>query len=317
MLTPSSFITVNPLEDFSIRYANDQSKYVAQEIFPPHVVSKKTSSFYTYSKENLKVVDTTAPSGTEAPRGDYAVSTKTYTCKEEAFKGLVLEKDARDFDRPVADLDTEQVMQNMDKLLLGLETKAYTKISTTTNYPSALTAAATAAWGGASATPIEDFRAAREAVFTACGKRPNIAVFSQRALDYLKNTPEILDRTKYTGPEVTNAILARLFELEAIYISDAVKNTANEGAADSLSTVWGNVALCFYRDPGARLKALTFGKMFVANQIYTKTLDKPELARGLGAHEIETGMEYTLESCATVSSSDDDFSAGFLMTSVY
>ncbi len=166
MLSPSSFITTNPLEDFSIRFANDQPKYIAQQIFPPHVVSKKTGKFYQYSKDNLRSgQNTDAPSGTEANRGDYMVATKTYTCKEKAWKGLVLEKDARDFDRPVADLDQEQTMQNMDVLLEGLEVEMYTKISTTSNYPSDLTAAAGGVWSGSSGDPLEDIRAAREAVF--------------------------------------------------------------------------------------------------------------------------------------------------------
>ncbi len=101
-------------------------------------------------------------------------------------------------------------------------------------------------------------------------------------------------------------------------MSDAGKNTANEGATDSMAAIWGNTALVFCKDPAARLRSMTFGKMFIANQIYTRTLDKSELGRGMGAHEIETGWEYTLESCATTTpGSDDDFNAGFLLTSVF
>jgi hypothetical protein len=320
LLNPSSFITANPLEDFSIRYANDLAKFAALRIFLPHVVSKKTGQFYSYSKDNLKVKDLNAPSGSEARMHSYTVSKKTYTTKEKAIKGLVLEKDARDFDRPVADLDQEMAMQNMDALMIELEAAMYTKISTTSNYPSALVNSLTDSvdrWADSAGEPLDDVRELRQEVFEYCAKRPNVMAMSQKGLDILKLNPSIVDRIKYTGQSVTTDIIKMLMELDEIVISDVVKNTAVDGAADSLSEIWGDEALLFYRDPAARLKGMTFGKAFIANQMYVKTIDKPELGRSLGAHELESGWEYTLESCATTSSSDDDFVAGGLIDNIY
>ena len=51
----------------------------------------------------------------------------------------ILERDARDFDRAVADLKKEAAEHNAQKLLIELEDAAHTKITTSGNYPSALT----------------------------------------------------------------------------------------------------------------------------------------------------------------------------------
>jgi hypothetical protein len=321
MLSPSSFITVNPLEDFSIRYGNSLDKFVAQKIFPVHPVPKKTGSFYSYGKDNLRVQTLDAPSGVEASKGQYTVSSKTFTCKEKAFKQLVLGKDARDFDRPVADLDTEAAMLNMEALMLEMEVAAHTKATTSTNYPAALVTTLTDSvdrWSDAGGDPLENVRASRQAVFEACGKRPQKMAISQKTLDILKLNPVIIDRVKYTSAAaVTAQVIAALLELDELFISDVIKNTAMDGATDSLTSVWGDSAVLLFQDPGARLKSMTYGKCFMVNRLYSLSMDKPELGRSEGAHEIESGWEYTLESCATVSSSDDDFVAGALIANVF
>lgn len=319
MLSPSAFITTNPLEDFSIRYSNTLSGFITDEIFTPTVVKHRNGSFYQYGRDGMRVETVDAPSGSEAMRGDYNVFTKSFTTKEYAYKGLVLGRDARDFDRPVAALDEEQAQVNMEKLMLQREILAYSKISTTTNYPSALTSALTNSWASGAGDPIEDARLAKEAIFASTGRRGPIKLaISQKSLDYLKVHPGIVDRIKYTSAaSVTAQMIATLLGVDKIVVSDVAKVTSLEGATDVVASVWGSTALFFIGDDSGRLKTLTFGRQFVANRLYTKTLDKPELGRDLGAHEIETGWEYALESAATVASGNDDFSAGYLYTGTH
>lgn len=319
MLPASSFITASPLEDFSIRYGNSLEGFAALRIFEPHIVSKKTGQFYSYSKDNLKLGKLDAPSGTEAPSFGYTVSKRTYTTAEKAAKQLVLERDARDFDRPVADLDTEAAQQNMDKLMLELEDAAHTLVTTSGNYPAALVKTltdSTDTWLDAGGDPLNDIRDQSEDVFEACGKRPNVLALSGKGLGILLLNPAIVDRIKYTGQAVTADIVRMLMNLQEIVVSDCIKNTANDGAADSLSSVWDDDAVLFHRGPKS-LKGMTFAKAFIANQLYVKTIDKPELGRGLGAHELESGWEYALERGSTVSSSDTDFNAGSLIVNIF
>lgn len=319
-LNPASFKTTDARDDLSIRYANAQDKYAALSIFPVHAVLKNVGKFYSYSKDNLRVRSLEAPHGSEAQSSGYSVSSRNFSCIPHAHKSLVLNADARDFDRPIADLDNEAVMQNMDALLLELEADMYTKVSTTANYPAALVSTlvdSSTRWSDANGDPLEDVRAIREAVFVACGKRPNKMALSGKGLETLKLNAAVVERVKHTGLAVTPQILATLLELESIVVSDVIKNSAIEGAADSLAAVWGDEALVFYQDPGARLKSMTFGKCFMVSQLGNVVIDAPELGRKEGAHFLESSWEYDLEFCATVSSSDGDAVAGGLIDNIF
>jgi hypothetical protein len=321
MLNPSSFITRSPLDNMSIRYANELAGYVALRLFPKVTVNKKTGEWYIATKDNLRLKSLDAPSGTEAPTATYSYFKRNYTLKEKAQKMLVLEKDARDFDRPVAQLDEEAGMTNMDALMIELEDAAHTKATTSGNYPSGsvLTLSAGDTWADDAGDPVADIRTQRQVVFELCGKYPNVLTLSKKGLDILKNHPAVVDRYKYTfGGSYSAELLARLFDLEEICASEAIKNSANEGAADSMASIWDDDAVLSYRNPNpSRLRSVTYGVTLFGQEFYTKHLDAAQLGRGLGAHYLESGWEWTMEHTAAVSSSDGDSTAGALVINIF
>ncbi len=65
------------------------------------------------------------------------------------------------------------------------------------------------------------------------------------------------------------------------------------------------------------LRSMTYGRCFMPAAFYTKTIDAPELGRGLGAEWLESGWEWCLNFCSRVSSSDTDANAGYLLKNVY
>lgn len=313
----AGFITRTPLEDYSLRYANDATAYVWEKLFPARPVKKRTGSYYVLSQDNLRVDTTRAASGTEAKSGSYSVSTKTFTLYEHAWKGLVLGRDARDADKAVADLDMEQAAQNMDKLQLAAESNAVTKVLTTANWPSAqVTTLGTGGWTAASSDPVEDIRNGRQVAFESGMRYPNYGYCNQKTVDYLRNHPAIRDYFKYVQPgKPTRSILAQLFDLEDIYVSNALSNSATEGQSATLGYVWTNSFVLAYQDPSPGLRTVTFGQTFMAQNLYTKTIDKPELGRDLGAHELETGWEWTMEFIARDASQKP--LAGYLIANTY
>lgn len=320
MLNPSAFKTNGPLANFSLRFGNDLNDYIAQKLFTPQVVGSLTGEFYQYGKDNLRLESLDAPSGSEAKSGEYTAFKNTFTAKEKAWKGLVLGRDARNFDAAVADLNQEQAAVNMDKLLIELEDAAHTKATTSTNYPAALveTLAGTDVWTDAASNPVQKVKNMRESVRLKCGKYPNKMFLSSTGMTYLENNTVIRDMVKYThlGP-IPRELIASLMGLDEICVSKAVKNTGLEGAADSLASVWDDDAVIAYVDPSPKLKSMTYGKMFVWNNFYTKTIDKPELGRNEGAWEIETGWAWGLEFGARVSSSDGDAVAAGLLINIF
>lgn len=322
MLLPANFKTTTALENLSVRYVNDKTKFAALQVLPAFLVPQSHFKYYVYDKQNLRSeLNLDAPSGTESPRFDYQVRTASGLCKEFAAKHLVLEKDARDFDRPVADLRQDAALANMDKMLIKMEVDLATACAAG-NFATANKTTLTNKWSTSNGDPIEEVRVAREAVWASCARRPNSVCMDQHSLDLLKNHPSIVDRIKFVGlgasagsADAVVGAIGRLFELDII-VSDVAKLTSNEGATDVLAGIWGSTALVFLKDISQNLRQQSFGRTFIANEFTVKSLDKPELARGkLGAEEVESSVEYVMQ--GTMLDSNGKFDAGYLISNCY
>lgn len=145
----------------------------------------------------------------------------------------------------------DQVLQNLEDLVMA-------KVTAVSN-----SAAGAAAWTThATATPVADVMIAKKAVRNRTGLVPNaMAIEWDRLMDLLQCT-EILDRIKYAGFDDPKAaalknlsIMAGVFDVEHFFVAGAMKNTANEAAAASLSTVFDKTkALIFVHSSDRNLK---------------------------------------------------------------
>ena len=90
----------------------------------------------------------------------------------------------------------------------------------------------------------------------------------------MKRDSTVRNLIRYTVP---NDILLRngdlppvLWNLEVI-TAGAVRNTANEGQTESLTDVWPDSVLVFYKEATPSLDALTLGYIFRVGSFMTKT----------------------------------------------
>jgi len=122
-------------------------------------------------------------------------------------------------------------------------------------------------WGAAASNPVADIRAAITAVQGTTGFRPNRMMIGRTAYDTLLENDEILSRISGGAVSsqpaiVQRQLLAQLFELETIHVSEAVRNTAVEGAADSIGYIGGDHAVVYYAPMSVGLEEPTAGVQF-------------------------------------------------------
>jgi hypothetical protein len=93
---------------------------------------------------------------------------------------------------------------------------------------------------------------------------PNTLVVSHPVHEALKRHPTVKDRFKYTSAEsVTEAMLARFFEVDRYLVSRAVYTGSNEGAASpSYSFAVGKHALLCFSNPSPSLLTPSAGYVF-------------------------------------------------------
>lgn len=323
MLDPSAMITTTANDSMSIRYANEQTDYVCDAVFPQVYCDKETTKIYQSDGSNYRVStdESDSKSEAEAVDGGYFSTTKTLTLKK--LKELVDPNDVVQVDKIVSDLDAEAGMRVMDRLLLAREVRAATKATTSTNFPADLTSdlAANATWATTGGDPRSNImNTAMPAVEARCGKTPNAMVLSLTGFRALSLNEALRDQTKYTsGQSIPIDVLKNLLGLDFIFIGKAKKNTNVQGnATQTLTEVWGDTAVIFVYDPTPRAKKVCFGIQPTFKQFYSRTYDAVNLGGPAGVpHWVEKGWSYSLDAGAVISSSDTDFAAGYRLGNIF
>jgi hypothetical protein len=320
-LDASLFSTRNALEGFAIRHANSLTDFIAEEIFSPAVVNKTASKKYQYDSSNLKSVYDIADSKASANKVEYGVFTSPLTTQLRKLAMDIDPHDERNADQPVANIEQRAAQVITEKLLIRREQAMVTKVSTANNYPSSLTATlgAAATWASADGNPETDSATARAAVRAACGVAANALALSWTGLEQLKQSPALKDRLKYTsGESLSEQQIKNLMMVEHIHVCKARVNTAIDGAADAVSDIWDDFALFYVKDPTMSLDAMSYGRFYVRNNLYSHLYEDPTRGSGDGRIKVlEMGWEWALEAGAVVSATDGDFTAGYYLDNIY
>ncbi|MFI3171099.1 MAG: major capsid protein [Eubacteriales bacterium] len=298
------------LTNISVKYFQDESNFIAGQVFPVVPVQKQSDRYFMYLKEDWFRDDAQerAP-GTESAGGDYEIdNTPTYFCRKYAFHKDVVEEDRANADSPLTP-DEDAVSFVTDKILLNRENNWAKTFFTDGVWGKDLEGAAAAAankviyWDDyATSTPIEDISAMATDQSETTGKRPNTMVMGRRAYDALKNHPDFLDRVKYTQKGVvTTDLIAQLFDVERVLIANAIQNTAKKGQDANMSFILGNHVLLCYTTGAPKLKTATAGYIFVwsglmGSNAYGGRINRfsmPQL--GIGTDRIECEMAYDMK----------------------
>lgn len=321
-LNPADFITRNAIESTSIRYGNEQTAYIADYLFAPLPVSKELVKLWQYDTNNLRRSSTKKAAKSQADRLDFSGYYTNITLDLHKLAAEIDPADEANFDPVVADVTEESAMQIMDRLLIDKEVEAATLAVTSTNYPADLTATlgAGATWLVAGGDPEADAKTARTAVKARCGLAANAMAISWTGFEALKQSPALKDRLKYTsGQSISVEQVKNLLGLQFLFVCAAqYNNNVESNATQTLSDVWDDSAVFFVHDPSPRRKKVTYGVQPIFNQLYSYQYE--DAARGSGKGRIkvlEMGWSYKLAAGATISSSDSDFAAGYLLKNVY
>jgi hypothetical protein len=316
LLTPSQVHIDTPLSNLTLAYAQSQTNFVADKVFPTVGVARQSDKYYIYDRANMNRtgdVKKLAPR-TEVNRIGMTISNSSYFAD---VYGLGM-----DFD--------EQTIANEDEVLnirsAGAETLAMRlMIHREENF--ATTFFSTGVWGtevaGAASgagtpvywndytnsTPITNVTDARRAMqLKSGGYKPNTMVVGKVTRDELINHPDILARlnggSTVTNPAlITDAKLAEIFEVENFFVMEAVNNTAVEGAAENNAFIGGKHALLCHTPSSAGLMTPAAGMTFAWNNIpgannlgiTVESFSDDALKRQQIAEHIQVKMSYDMK----------------------
>jgi hypothetical protein len=223
-----------PLTNMSVAYIQSDKMFIAGKVFPIVPVDKKSGLYFVYSKDDWFRDDAQlrAPAA-ESAGGGYDISNTGYVCNVWAFHKDVDEQEIYNADAPISpERDAARFVTR--KLLLRQEIQWVTDYMTTGIWTGSSTGTDIVPgvlWDDPLSTPIEDIQAQQLAVLTNTGFEANALVLGFAVYLKLIRHPDIIDLIKYGAgpgnPAIANeAALAKIFGVEKVYISKAVKNTA-------------------------------------------------------------------------------------------
>lgn len=252
-----------PLTNLSVAYKN--IAYVSELVFPVAPVKFKTGIYYEYNKNQFEtdISDVRAPA-TRAKRVTWDVSKKTYGPLLDHSLEQPITDEEREFAMQPLDLDTDGTLSLTERIMLLKEVNFFSKISDTAVITQNTTLTGTDLWSDYSnSSPFTDIITGRDTVSKAIMKPTNelSIMMSWPVFSKLTQHPDIIERIKYAQVAVvTPQLLAQLFQVKEVVISNAIEKTSNEGqATETLDYIAGKGVWIYYSSGMPGLKQITAG----------------------------------------------------------
>jgi hypothetical protein len=216
-----------PMTAISVGYTN--RRYIAERALPPVPVQRQANKYFVFTQADWfrDEAGLRAP-GTRSRRGDYTLSTDSYSCDQYTFAKAVPDEIRKNADNPLRP-DIEATELATERILLALERRVAALVGASGSWASghSTTLSGTSQWSDYSnSTPITDIEAGKAVIHGKIGRTPNVLILGKTVFDKLKHHPTLIDRVKYSQRGVlTEELLAQLFSVESVLVGEALVNT--------------------------------------------------------------------------------------------
>lgn len=242
VINPSTFtFTQTPIGAFLAEFGQDRSVYIADRAMPPIEVPAKAGPFGKLEPESVMQLANTdrTPSG-HYNQLDTKTKQDTYACVERGIEKRVDESDKNMFGS-YFELEAAEADICMHVVLRRRERSMATALTDTSVFTNTLGVGT--AWSNIASTPIVDVATQKAVIIKACGQVPNTLVIGYQTFLNLGYNTSIIDRLKYTNPqvkraEITEAMLAEALGVEQVLVSRSVYNSADDGQTATGAFVW-------------------------------------------------------------------------------
>ena len=269
------------------------SGFVADTIMPVVNVQKQSDYFLEFSREDrLRRENTQRAPGTEARRIEQAVGSGTYFARNYALKAAVTIEDKANADEMfLAEIYNGRTELILDHLMLDWEIRVANQVTSTSNVGSS--SAVSSAWNGAG-DPLGDINTAIDNAHYAQGMMPNRIVFGIEAWKSFRRDSTV--RNLIFGnnngggyPNVSQ--VAGLLDIPNVGVAGAFQNTADEGLAEALSTIWKDDVLVYYAPdaPSRERPSFAYAFRWAAPGLPNMQVERHPYDSRKKAEEIEAG----------------------------
>lgn len=247
------------LTDLSVKYTNQD--FIAERVFPTLSVSKKTGFYFTYDRSNLKTADDVRAGVSRANRVDYTMVKTAFGPLVEHSLEMPIEYDIIEQADSPLDPRVDAVMAVTERLMINKEHALATMLNDTAKVTQNVTLTGGNQWSDyTNSDPFTNIQTAKDTVQKNGLVAPNTCWMSYEVWSKLQHHPKLLERVKYSERGViTEEIFASLFGFANVFIGRAVRNSAPDGQADSMTYIWPKSFWVGYVAPTPALRTVSAG----------------------------------------------------------
>jgi hypothetical protein len=256
------------VEEFDL--AANRNGFVGPLILPSFPVSLVSSTFGVIPVAQLlkhPEVDRNLRGGFN--RGEWKFAEDSYLTKEFGWEERVDNQEAKIYANY---FDAEMVSAQicLDVVLRAAEQRIINKVTDSAVFTGSKTSAAATEWNDPASTPVDDVKAAREAIWALCGLWADTLTISEHTFQDLQANEQIKELITANGAgaaakasDITRQMLAQCFNLSEVIVSGGTLNSANQGQTAAFGSMWPRTkALLFRKSRSGNIKEPGLGRTF-------------------------------------------------------
>lgn len=259
------------LTNISTAYSQEKENFIADKVFLPLGVKKKSDVYYKYSKDDFNTDQMTIRGdGAESAGSSYGLATDTYTAQVYALHQDLGDQMLANADDPL-DPKRDATLWLTNKALIRKDVQLAADAFATGIWATDIVGTVGTTTGNnviqwsnfTASNPIGDMENGRDVVLQTTGQEGNLFVMGYQVFKILKQHPDIIDRIKYTTSDVpTEALLAKLFGFDEVVVAKAVYNKAGQGQTGVYNYITGKTAVILHRPSSAGILTPSSGYQF-------------------------------------------------------
>jgi len=253
-----------PLSNFAVSaFADPQDQFIAEQLYPEVPVAKQSDKYYVIEKDAfLRQPDTLRSPKTRANKVEFTITSDSYYAHNYALSTDNAIEDLENADLAIQ-LRRNSTRLVVSNLRLDQEIRVANQITSISNVGSGVALTGSNKWSDGASDPIGDVNTGHAFMQSRTGLVANTLVLDWNTFKVVRRHPAILDLFKYTsGGQTTVEQLREAFDVERILIGRGIKNTAAEGKAPSMGSIWGNSAILAHVGQATGMESKTFGLRF-------------------------------------------------------
>lgn len=216
---------------------------IADKLFPQLKFAQYTGKLGGYGKGHLRIENTVVGGKGKYRRVETITRTTTgFEIEGHGLEGLVTKQDYKNVKDPF-DAESDETMGLSTVLLLEKEKGLADSLTSTAVITQNTTLSGTSQFSDyVNSDPISKIATAKNAIRDGSGAIANCMIMDYKVAEILRYHPQILDTLgyKYAKPGgLTDEDLAKAFNVQKLFIPNAMYNSAKEGQTATLASVWG------------------------------------------------------------------------------